>query len=392
MTRRNRWFGLGLSLALVGMLLPAGSVLAQTEATGEVATETTPAAPPSGYTWEELVMPKQASSRSAGFRRFVAVDAIPGELSLLRAWTDDPLAGFVGDEAVWSSSDGATWKAAKGRFEAVPFANPRAWLVPGGDRLIMAADANLMTSPDGGRWKDFEWPEKQGSRYGQSFRGVVQTAEGLLAVAEADGHPVALTSADGARWSEEQVAPDGQVSPGALAYGADGTTVLAGSDPDGVPLLWLRSAEGEWSSVLAPWDPTNAQFTQLGYAAGRFFVQASVFEQVDDQLRLTHSVWISPDGATWEPGPMTGQQQIKRHGMAVGPIEGGVLVVTPDAAGGPPTARWSGDWETWTEAVIPELPGGPVDPWLGRLQDGRVVLFTRGGKGTVSAWAGTALP
>lgn len=393
MTRRNRWFGLGLSLALVGMLPPVGSVLAQTESPGEVASATTPADPPSVYTWEELVMPKQASSRSAGFLRFVAVDAVPGELSLLHAWTRDPSTGIVSDQSTWTSSDGATWKPAKGLMDGAFFANATAWLAPASDRLVMAADGNLMTSADGGKWKQFKWPRKQWYLGARGVRGILRTPAGYLAVAEKDDRPIALSSVDGAKWIEEQVRPAGDVSPGALAQGTDGTIVLAGSDPDRAPLLWVRSPEGEWASVPAPWDPAAAQFTQLGFAAGRFFVQASVFEEVDErQYRLTHSAWISLDGVTWEPGPTTGQQEIERHGMAVGPIEGGVLVVIPDPADGPPLARWSSDWETWTEAAIPELPAGPVDPWLGRLHDGRIVLFTRGGDGTLSAWAGTALP
>lgn len=392
MTSHTRRTGLGLALALLGALVSTGAVLAQTEESGEAGSVPSSGAMPSTYTWEQLTLPKGAARAERGGIRYVAVDAVPGERTLVHAWTLEPGMGVVLEQAAWSSNDGTTWKPAKGLQPGALFANPTAWLAAGADRLIMVADGQFLTSPDGGKWKQPKWPKKQWYLAGPSFHGVVPTPQGLLAVIRNVDGVFALTSADGVRWREERLAREGYVSPGALAQGTDGTVVVAGADADRAPLLWVRSPEGEWSSVPVPWDAAS-RFSQLGYAAGRFYIQASTFEQVDDEPRIAFSVWTSPDGVGWEPGPTTGQRAPEHAGMAIGPIDGGVLLVTRDSADGSAMATWSADWQSWTEGLIPDLPNDHfLDPWIGRLQDGGVVLSTRDQAGTVSAWAGTAVP
>lgn len=392
MTRRDRWSAIGLALALSGMLLPVGSVMAQAESAADPATESAPGGLPSTYTWEQLTLPKGAGRAERGGIRHVAVDAVPGERTLLHAWTLEPGMGVVLEQTAWSSNDATTWKPAKGLQPGAFFANPTAWVAASDGRLLVAADGSLLTAPGAGKWKQPKWPKKQSYLAAPVWHGIVQTPEGLLAVVRNADGVFTLTSADGARWREERLAKEGYVSPGGLAQGDDGTVVLAGADADRSPLLWVRSPTGEWSSVPVPWDAAS-RFSQLGRAAGRFYLQASTFEQVDDEPRLTLSVWTSSDGVSWEPGPTTGQRAREHAGMAIGPIDGGVVLVTRDPDDGAAVSMWSADWQTWSQATIPDLPGDQfVDPWLGRLQDGRIVLTTRDQAGIVSAWAGTAIP
>jgi hypothetical protein len=142
------------------------------------------------------------------------------------------------------------------------------------------------------------------------------------------------------------------------------------------PVLWVRTADGAWSAVPAFWDRQITIPVQLGHAAGRFFLQLLTRPSVDGEDRVQYTLWTSADGITWEEGPSTGPVEPMRIAMAAGAIDGGVLVVVNPPEAGPKIARWSADWETWTESTIPGLDEHGLDAPIGRLHDGRPVLMT----------------
>lgn len=394
MTRAHRLLATSLSLALAGVLMSFGTALAQSDGTDEVATEPAPVDAVSTYDWEQLDLPDGANGGDPGLGRILAFDAVPGDRTLLHAWTRQ--IDGVRDQAVWSSGDGISWRPVKGLERNAFFANaPGAWIAAVDGRLFVTPDGTLRTVAGNGKLKKPKLPKKQANLAGFPgiVRGIVRIPEGLLVVYPARNGLSAIVSADGDRWRQERLAPGGELTPGALAAGSDGSALVAGRDADRATTLWVRSPDGQWSATPAPWDPSNSGIVQLGHAGGRYFVQASTFEQVDGQPRITLSLWTSPDGVTWETGPTTGEMAAEQVAMAVGPADGGVLIVTRDPADGSVQASWSADWETWTDATMQGLPvDQQIDAAVGRLQDGRVVLTTRDEAGNVSAWAGTAAP
>jgi len=310
-------------------------------------------------TWKVVTKPKAFHKGSYGS---AVLEDPAGTLLMVGSIAD---AAGIPTAAAWSSTDARSWKTLKLGAPVRSLGSGIA-VTPSGLLIVGASGGGglVWTTVDGSTWTAQTVPNA-------SLWDVTATAGGALVVGQAapgpDGVPTVWTAAgpDVTTWVATPVGTKGQ--PSRIAVGPDGVLVVAGTVNDGTGSIQItvwRSVDGiDWTTVipdgLAPGAESVAglEWTPAGFVLAVYH---------GDQGKATGSIWLSPDGVTWQHTLQVPDGQV----TAVTPLGTGVL-----AFGNGRTWR-SDDGVTWVEHKEPGLHGNTVGA-VTTLQDGRLLAIGR---------------
>ena len=321
---------------------PASATASRSSATASPALPNCTPAPANSAPAPATSSPTPAPTKSPASSRPVAIGGIDWQAGEKRseAWgvqavlsLDDKVLAFgsvvvpkrVGGEevgAVWSSTDGLTWK-----------------LVTGPDAFPKGFSIILDASPDG---------------HGGIFATVLLEAETRDYTCQGLWH-----SADGLAWTPVELVPPKY--PNALVVASNARmTVVEGSLMLADRLagyVWSSADGSNWSSAELP----PADGYQLGYAPN-LAAGAGGFEILDtSDGNLPAHAWHSDDGRTWVETPAPGltgaDAPADDHTSLLAVGAGFVAVGHVGSVEAPkPAAWWTPDGKTWTKSVM-EDPG-----------------------------------
>lgn len=318
------------------------------------ASSSTSGSAPTGWTFQAIPAPLDASSRpfedaaTLPDGTFVALAEPQGIGDNVLAWTLAPGASEVALAALPRSDD--AWPQA---------------LAPLGDGLVAAGSGAAWQTVDGLDWSPLKAPKLK--RVTPSD-GVALDGQ-VLAVASIPGKASVgiVRSSDGRAWKTIPLTGGGgQLYPDRIAAGSDGAVVVSAEEGDGTPHVWTSTDGVAFQPAALAFDqaPWNTVRGVAWGPAGPVLVAG-----LEDGSRYVIDVAL--DGTTFT-------QVYESVGR---PIQGQSLVRLAPAAGGGLFAVGDGmvltspDGRAWTATEVPEIAGIGVSV-AAALPDGRVVLGT----------------
>lgn len=251
---------------------------------------------------------------------------------------------------MWTSVDGATWQRLPntgltnfGRAYLLTVVAGPGGLVALGEQLPATGSGMQMmwTSTDGHTWSTA--PQFSSAFPSAVVDSVAATTAGFAAVGRPrvtsapNGPGAAWYSGDGQTWHAVDTEPAMELT---RAVGAVDGAIAQGHDAVGNVSLWETTDGTTWAEV------TDLPFT-LGGRTPAFISDGSRILAVGTDRTTGHGgAWLSNDGTSWQPLPVTGDLPPAEPVGAIGTLgaQGALLVTNLDSPGAGSTAVWFGSF------------------------------------------------
>jgi hypothetical protein len=245
-----------------------------------------------------------------------------GKLFVVAGLAAGGAAGFV---PIWTSSDGLTWRQAKGTGSEFPAGTVVVDAVHDGKRFLAfgqpgngGAGTLAWTSTDGKSWKSYKG---KGFPAGPSEVPVAATLTkgGLLLLVRDNSSDVhSLWSARGNSWKSLGPVPAAGVSNVFLSVAASepsGKGYVTAGQQSRDATAWTSTNGSQWNQVAVSSDPQGFESVSYLLGAGPGLVAVGVANGPDGAEIA--SAWTSKDGAQWQAAN-GGQEFVGQSGGAAG--------------------------------------------------------------------------